>query len=93
MNLDGSWKLSPAYDLTYSSGPGGEHWTSYLGEGSNVPSSTLLSLAQIGSINRKTATDIIEKVRNAVDHFPALCKDLRIPSHYSSPIIREMQAR
>lgn len=93
MTPAGSWKLSPAYDLTYSSGPGGEHWTSYLGEGADVPNSTLLSLAQIGSLNRKTATDIIEKVRTAVDHFPALCKEVGIPSHYSSPIIKEMQAR
>lgn len=30
---DNSWKLSPAYDLTYSFGPGGEHSTMYMGEG------------------------------------------------------------
>lgn len=93
MHQDGSWGLSPAYDLTYSSGPGGEHWTSYLGDGSNVTNSTLLNLAQIGSISQKTATGIIEKVRTAVDQFPALCKEVGVPTQYSSPIIKEMKAR
>lgn len=93
MNPDGSWRLSPAYDLTHSSGPGGEHWTSYLGEGSDVSSSTLLNLAQIGSISKKTAMAIIEKVRTAVDQFPTLCKETGVPSYVSNPITKGMQAR
>ncbi|MCS3742175.1 hypothetical protein FHX16_004175 [Rhizobium sp. BK661] len=27
MNVEGRWSLSPAYDRTFSSGPGGEHST------------------------------------------------------------------
>lgn len=93
MDSNGGWQLSPAYDLTYSFGPRGEHWTSYLGEGKNVTGSTLLKLAQIGSINEKTAVGIIDKVRAAVDQFQTLCKEFSVPAKYSNPIVTEMQAR
>jgi len=33
LDVDNAWKLAPAYDLTFSEGPGGEHSTTYLGEG------------------------------------------------------------
>ena len=33
MNEVGEWQLSPAYDLTFSSGPGGEQSTMVIGEG------------------------------------------------------------
>lgn len=35
MNAAGEWSLSPCFDLCPSSGPGGEHSTSVLGEGRN----------------------------------------------------------
>lgn len=33
-DLSGEWSFAPAYDLTFASGPGGEHTTTVLGEGS-----------------------------------------------------------
>lgn len=33
MGASGEWRLSPDYDLTYSSGPGGEHSADIAGEG------------------------------------------------------------
>ena len=93
MKANGSWQLSPAYDLTYSSGPGGEHWTSYLGEGKQVSEAALLKLAHIGSINEKNASRIIERVRIAVGQFQPLCKKFEVPTKYSSPIIAEMLER
>ncbi len=35
MDEKGVWKISPVYDATFSYGPGGEHSTTYLGEGKN----------------------------------------------------------
>lgn len=91
MDSNGRWYLSPAYDLTFSTGPGGEHWTSYLGQGKNVPYKTLLKLAQSGLIHEKTASDIVDQVRTAVDQFSVFCKDFDVPSRYSSPIVEEMK--
>jgi serine/threonine-protein kinase HipA len=35
MESDGTWKLAPAYDLTFSDGPAGEHHMLVAGEGSS----------------------------------------------------------
>ena len=35
MDEGGNWAVSPAYDLTFSSGPAGEHSTMIMGEGKN----------------------------------------------------------
>ena len=63
MDQSGKWRLSPAYDLTYSEGVGGEHTTSYLGEGRNITSEILLKLASEFKINRVKAKDMIEQTR------------------------------
>jgi serine/threonine-protein kinase HipA len=91
MEKTGKWKLSPAYDLTYSNGPGGEHWTSYLGEGKKPPIQLLLQLATLGSIGDKKAISIIEQVRSAVGKLPALCKEYDVPTKYSRPIIERVK--
>ena len=36
MSAEGMWSVSPAYDLTFSSGPAGEHSTTVMGEGNNI---------------------------------------------------------
>ncbi|MCX6130850.1 MAG: type II toxin-antitoxin system HipA family toxin [Proteobacteria bacterium] len=63
MDQSGIWRPSPAYDLTYSEGVGGEHTTSYLGEGRNITSEILLKLASEFKINRIKAKNIIEQTK------------------------------
>ena len=46
MDVSGEWRFSPVYDITFSSGPGGEHSTMYLGEGKNPTKKQLLALAK-----------------------------------------------
>lgn len=58
------WKLSPAYDLTYSQGPGGEHSTTYLGEGKNPTEQHLIKLAKKHNINN--AQTIISQIRDKI---------------------------
>ena len=91
MDKTGKWKLSPAYDLTFSNGPGGEHWTSYLGEGKNPSIQLLLQLARLSSIGEKKAITIIELVRSTVGKLPALCKEFNVPLKYSRPIIERVK--
>ncbi|MEA2091325.1 MAG: type II toxin-antitoxin system HipA family toxin [Campylobacterota bacterium] len=67
MQNDGTWKLSPAYDLTFSYGPGGEHSTTYLGEGKNPSSRILFELAKKHSI--KEPESIINDIKSIVDNF------------------------
>jgi serine/threonine-protein kinase HipA len=70
MGADGKWALSPAYDLTYSEGPGGEHSAAIAGEGRNPGKQHLLSVAKGASITEANATEIVEQVRAAVDQWP-----------------------
>jgi len=67
MESDGSWRLYPAYDLTFSYGLGGEHSTTYLGEGRAPDKETLLALAKKHSID--DGKKIIEEVEAVIRDF------------------------
>ncbi|MFN7025419.1 MAG: HipA domain-containing protein [Pseudorhizobium sp.] len=70
MNGTGRWFLAPAYDLTFSSGPGGEHSTAIGGEGKAPGMSQLLSVSRGASISDHDAKEVIEQVRTAIDRWP-----------------------
>lgn len=63
LDQTGRWRQSPAYDLTYADGFGGEHTTSYLGEGKNISSELLIKLAKEFKINAVEAKSVIERTR------------------------------
>jgi len=88
---DGKWRLAPAYDLIFSRGPGGEHWTSFLGEGKAPSRETLLDLAAKGSIDRGDALMIIDQVQDAVGKFPGLCKQHSVPAGTIKPLLAEQK--
>ncbi|MGO4134019.1 type II toxin-antitoxin system HipA family toxin [Rhizobium brockwellii] len=67
MNADGRWILSPAYDLTFSSGPGGEHSVDIAGEGRNPDMKHLLTVSKQASISDQDARDVIDQVRTAIE--------------------------
>ncbi len=66
MNEEGMWQVSPAYDLTYSSGPLGEHCSMIMREGANPNLSHLIKLSEVVQIKKQTALEIIEQVKSAV---------------------------
>ena len=66
MNEFGEWKLSPAYDLTYSNGPGGEQSTMVMGEGRNITIEHLVKLGLEAKISKELIDQIIEKTRNSL---------------------------
>ena len=60
------WKLSPAYDLTYSNSLGGEHATTINGNGSNPALSDLLAVAENIGINESKAKKIALDIKTCV---------------------------
>jgi len=84
MQQDGTWKLAPAYDLTFSYGPGGEHSTTYLGEGKNPSSKTLLDLAKKHNI--KDAQTIINDIRSIVDNFKQYAQKVQLGNKHTNSI-------
>ena len=66
MDKTGRWRFSPAYDLTFSQGPGGEHCTTIAGEGKSPGAKHLQMLARKFGIAESEATSTIDEVRAAV---------------------------
>jgi serine/threonine-protein kinase HipA len=78
LNERRQWKLSPVFDLTYSTGPGGEHSTSYAGEGKRPTRAKLLQVAKSGGVKEKIAIDILDYWLDALSSLPMLAKELPI---------------
>jgi len=76
MNASGQWHLAPAYDLTCSSGPGGEHSTMVAGEGRDPSLDDLKRLAAAMTIDAAEAERIIDQCRQALSQWPSLAKGL-----------------
>lgn len=60
------WRLSPAYDLTYSNSIGGEHATMVNGNGVNPGIEDILGVAKNIGINESKAKNIAENVKECV---------------------------
>ncbi len=67
---DGTWSASPAYDVTLSSGPGGEHALDVAREGRNPGTAHILSVAKEVGVRQETALACIDRVRFAVNRWP-----------------------
>ncbi len=60
------WHLSPAYDLSWSAGPGGEHTMTVAGEGKSPTMDHIQTLAQQAGISHREEAEIMEQVQTAV---------------------------
>jgi serine/threonine-protein kinase HipA len=87
-----NWKLTPAYDLTFSSGPGGEHQMDICGEGKNPSRDHLLQLALKTGVDKKKALFYFDKVCDIALKFKEYAKDKDIRSETISDIDRTIQS-
>ncbi len=78
MDERGQWSVSPAYDLTFSSGPGGEHSTTVLGNGRNPGTSDLLKLAKVAEIDEQKALMIIHQVKDAISKWRQWAEEAQV---------------
>ena len=78
MNEQGRWQLSPAFDLTYSFGPGGEHATSVAGHGKDISRAHLLQVAKAGGVPIKAAQRCINEWVAAANGMEKCARDLPI---------------
>lgn len=75
MDSTGVWRVSPAYDLTFSSGPSGEHCSMVMGEGKNPSLKQLLELAKMSNIKKYDAIKMIDEVKSSVSKWSHFAKD------------------
>jgi serine/threonine-protein kinase HipA len=74
MDGSGAWRVAPSYDLTYASGPGGEHYLDVEGEGRTPTRAHVLKLGRRHGLNEKNVAQIIERVRVAIADWPKFAK-------------------
>jgi serine/threonine-protein kinase HipA len=91
MSERGEWSVSPAYDLTCSEGPGGEHWMLVSGEGANPERVHLERLAKKNSVRRSGA--IIDEVRGAVNRFATFADEAGVPARVRDEVARTLGLR
>lgn len=93
MNPDGVWRLSPAYDLTYSvdiAAPNYMNRHSLLinGKDDGVTRKDLELVGQRNDIKDYIA--LIESVRDALSKFAALSREIDVPEQVISAILQDM---
>jgi serine/threonine-protein kinase HipA len=83
MDRHGTWRLSPAFDLTYSYDPAGRFTKNHqcrLNEKNNeFDYSDLLDFGRFCNLSETKSRAIIEKVADAFSDFPALATELDLP--------------
>jgi len=81
MDEKGEWKLSPAYDLTFSSGPRGEQSTMVMGEGINPGVEHLIKLGQEAKLSKARITKIINQTKAALANWKILAKEYGVSAN------------
>lgn len=72
MDERGTWQLGPAYDLTFSNGPGGEHYMAVEGEGAAITRAHVTALGRRHGIDDARIAESVEAVRSALAQWPRL---------------------
>jgi serine/threonine-protein kinase HipA len=93
MNEQGLWKLSPAFDLTYSFGPGGEHSTSVAGHGKHITRAQLMQVAKAGGISVQVANRCVNEWLCSAQGMAKLLKELPIRRTTFNDLMKSMASR
>ena len=93
LDQQGFWKLSPAFDLTHSFGPGGEHCTSVAGHGKNIARAHLLQVAAAGGIAAKVAERAIGDWVKVASGMSKLVRELPIRRNTLSELLKATASR
>jgi serine/threonine-protein kinase HipA len=92
MNKDGRWTFSPAYDLTYSAGPNGEHLMDICGEARLPGRKHLLELADKTGIKRSVAAKSIDRIADVSESLRPFVGNLPIREQTLDLIERVVEA-
>lgn len=92
MGRDWHWRLSPCYDLSFNSGPAGEHQMSVMGESKAPGLADLLRLAADAGLPEATARDIVGSIAVHAGSFVRLAGDAPIRAATVRSISRAINA-
>lgn len=92
LSPDGEWRFAPAYDLTFATGPGGEHTMTVAGEGRAPDIDHVTRVADDAGISAKQAHGIIDEVSSAVADWPRFASAAEISNKLSRRIRAEFRS-
>ncbi len=78
MGPSGEWRLAPAYDLTFSVGPDGEHYLAVEGEGRTPTRAHVLTLGRRHGLSDRVIGHIIDQTRGALTEWPIIAADVGV---------------
>jgi serine/threonine-protein kinase HipA len=90
MDQRGNWRLAPAYDLTYSSGPSGEQSTMVMGEGRNPDIYHLIRLGSEAKLSKSQIKTIIEQTQSALGRWESLAITYGVSAESRLMIVRQL---
>jgi len=93
MDKNGNWRLSPAYDITYSNGTGytKNHQLSLNGKTNDFTVKDILQLAKQHSIKENVAKEYLEQIIEIFSYFRTKAKELDIKAQTISRIDKELR--
>lgn len=92
MDQSGQWTLSPAYDLTFSSGPGGEQSTTVTGEGRQPATAHLKALGKEAGLEKKRVDEIIMQTKDSLSSWRSLAEEYGVARSNINLIAEKIEA-
>jgi serine/threonine-protein kinase HipA len=91
---DGRWLLAPPYDLTYSTGVGGEHFMDIAGEGKTPERKHLLATAAAAGLDAKVAEPVLDELLDQVtpDLVQKLAKEMPLKAATVATVVKTVTA-
>ena len=93
MDAAGAWRLSPAYDVTPSDGPGGEHSLAIAGEGRRPLLAHVQSAATRASISPRRLKNMLDALAVALPGWPAIAEQEGVPEGAAKRIGADLRRR
>ena len=93
MSEQGVWDLAPSFDLTFSRGPGGEHYLAVKGRaGDDITTELMVELGREHGIDAAQSRSIIERTIDAVNRFEEFTRPYPMSTSTRRDINRALQS-
>ncbi|MGP3699826.1 type II toxin-antitoxin system HipA family toxin [Rhodobacter sp. NSM] len=86
MDAGGRWRLSPAYDVSFSDGPGGEHHLAVAGEGRRPGRQHVESVGRALGMKPAAIARLVDPVRAAIADWPRHADAAGVPARRARQI-------
>jgi serine/threonine-protein kinase HipA len=86
MDAGGVWRLSPAYDVSFSDGPGGEHHLAIAGEGRRPDRAHIEAVGRALGMKPAAIAALVDPVRAAIADWPRHADAAGVPARRARQI-------